>query len=133
MGWNAANTWVDQLNAGGHSDWRLPTTDEFSHLFLNKLDGVKDQNIYSTHNNANFALFSNIESSITDYWTATPTGDATTHPVFHFGSGGDYVSDMNNGHYAMAVSSVPEPETYAMLLAGLGLVSLVARKRKQGS
>ena len=25
---------------------------------------------------------------------------------------------------------VPEPETYAMLLAGLGLVSLMARRRK---
>ena len=30
-------------------------------------------------------------------------------------------------------SPVPEPETYAMLLAGLGLVSAVARRRKQTS
>ena len=29
------------------------------------------------------------------------------------------------------VSSVPEPETYAMLLAGLGLVGFIARRRKQ--
>ena len=28
------------------------------------------------------------------------------------------------------ISSVPEPETYAMLLAGLGLVSFVSRRRK---
>ncbi len=28
------------------------------------------------------------------------------------------------------VSAVPEPETYAMLLAGLGLVGAIARRRK---
>jgi hypothetical protein len=32
---------------------------------------------------------------------------------------------------AQAVPAVPEPETYAMLLAGLGLMSVVARRRKQ--
>lgn len=133
MSWNAANTWVDQLNAGGHSDWRLPTTSEFSHLFYDELGGVRHSNIYTTHNNANFALFSNIVASTTGYWTATPTGDDTRHSVFHFNGGAYYISDMNSGHYAIAVSNVPEPETYAMLLAGLGLVSLVARKRKQRS
>jgi hypothetical protein len=29
------------------------------------------------------------------------------------------------------IAAVPEPETYAMLLAGLGLVSAVARRRRQ--
>jgi len=28
---------------------------------------------------------------------------------------------------------VPEPETYAMLLAGLGLVGFMARRRKQNA
>jgi hypothetical protein len=32
-----------------------------------------------------------------------------------------------------AVSAVPEPETYAMMLAGLGLMGFVARRRKQHS
>jgi hypothetical protein len=30
----------------------------------------------------------------------------------------------------VSVSPVPEPETYAMLLAGLGLVGAMARRRK---
>jgi hypothetical protein len=29
------------------------------------------------------------------------------------------------------LTAVPEPETYAMLLAGLGLMGFVARRRKQ--
>lgn len=33
--------------------------------------------------------------------------------------------------FDMVSTPVPEPETYAMLLAGLGLVSFIARRRKQ--
>jgi hypothetical protein len=32
--------------------------------------------------------------------------------------------------YTYDVAAVPEPETYAMLLAGLGLVGAIARRRK---
>ena len=33
--------------------------------------------------------------------------------------------------FTATVGAVPEPETYAMMLAGLGLVGLVARRRKE--
>jgi hypothetical protein len=45
------------------------------------------------------------------------------------GPNGDYVFIDN----FKSVSAVPEPETYAMLLAGLGLVGAIARRRKQKS
>jgi len=35
----------------------------------------------------------------------------------------------NGGVYAGAIAAVPEPETYAMLLAGLGLMGAVVRRR----
>lgn len=135
MSWTAANNWVNQLNAGGHNDWHLPTTSELSHLFSAELDGISGGDIYATHNNANFALFSNIQSrnfsNYALYWTSTPTGDVDTHSLFGFYGGHDFTGNKDTGHYAIAVSSVPEPETYAMLLAGLGLVGFIARRRKQ--
>lgn len=42
------------------------------------------------------------------------------------GSGTVTVSALN-----AVVTAVPEPESYAMLLAGLGLIGVVARRRKQ--
>jgi hypothetical protein len=35
------------------------------------------------------------------------------------------------GNWSATVTAVPEPETYAMLLAGLGLMGVVARRRQQ--
>jgi len=33
----------------------------------------------------------------------------------------------------LPVAAVPEPETYAMLLGGLGLMGFIARRRKQAA
>jgi len=33
----------------------------------------------------------------------------------------------------LMIAAVPEPEIYAMMLAGLGLMGFVARRRQQGS
>ena len=37
--------------------------------------------------------------------------------------------DGNNLHISAAVAAVPEPESYAMLLAGLGMIGFMARRR----
>jgi hypothetical protein len=43
--------------------------------------------------------------------------------------------DVGNGHGSLlsqTIPAIPEPETYAMMLAGLGLLGFVARRRRQG-
>ena len=44
-------------------------------------------------------------------------------------SGGSNNKHVGLDDFKTTVTAVPEPETYAMMLAGLGLISLVARKR----
>jgi len=45
--------------------------------------------------------------------------------------GGQGLGDEGWGVKSATVSAVPEPETYAMMLAGLGLMGTIARRRKQ--
>jgi hypothetical protein len=51
------------------------------------------------------------------------------NPVYYgFTAGTGLATD---GHWVTSAVPVPEPETYAMLLAGLGLLGFAARRRKQ--
>ena len=44
--------------------------------------------------------------------------------------GSSAYASQDTASFAVAVTAVPEPETYAMLLAGLGLVGAIARRRE---
>ena len=58
--------------------------------------------------------------------------------IFTFQIEGEGIQDLNDESWAMdnlsvsvtTLAAVPEPETYAMFLAGLGLMGFVARRRK---
>jgi hypothetical protein len=43
----------------------------------------------------------------------------------------DFSAVQSGGTFGMTVAAVPEPETYAMLLAGLALMGTLARRRQQ--
>lgn len=63
------------------------------------------------------------------------TYDYLAAPTLSFASGVSVfgIDNTVNGFDAMvsgSIAAVPEPETYAMLLAGLGLVGMMARRRK---
>ena len=57
------------------------------------------------------------------------------NPTLSFDADNLYVNwqglSYSGGELVFAVNAVPEPETYAMLLAGVGLLGFVARRRKQ--
>ena len=41
--------------------------------------------------------------------------------------------DINNNGQVIALGLIPEPETYALMLAGLGLIGFIARGKKAAS
>lgn len=56
--------------------------------------------------------------------TFLPAGDFTLQVSGNAGTGASYAG-------SIVAAAVPEPETYAMLLAGLGLMGAVARRRNK--
>lgn len=71
-----------------------------------------------------------------DYWSY---GSAVVSPAVHtlvvsgssFG-GGSYTGSLSLTVSPIAPPPVPEPETFAMMLAGLGALAFLARRRRQG-
>lgn len=67
--------------------------------------------------------------------TLTGTFALTAGNTYTLSVSGDMGNFQNNYYYGNVsvptpVASVPEPETYAMLLAGLGVIGAIARRRK---
>jgi hypothetical protein len=50
--------------------------------------------------------------------------------TYAFGDGRMGIGDVTTSFFGHTVSPIPEPESYAMLLAGLGLMGFLARRRK---
>jgi hypothetical protein len=149
---------MNTANYLGYNDWRLPTTlnpdascgyqtsgvswgynctgSEMGHLFYNELGGVASSSITTTHN-ANYNLFSNLQAGL--YWSGTVAipDDQRGHGAFLFSTYFGYqdsASKYGYSLYALAVrpgqvSAVPEAQTYALMLAGLGLIGWRARRR----
>jgi hypothetical protein len=135
-----ADTWAANLVVGNVSDWRLPTSDvscqasncsksEMGHLFYTELGNHSAINV-------NSGSFQGL--ALGPYWSgnkdALRPGQAW---VFTFFDGFQYSAALSQPYSAMAVRDgdvaavlVPEPKTDAMLLAGLGFMVLIARRRK---
>jgi hypothetical protein len=144
-----AQNWIASINNSnllGFSNWRLPASDnctgfdcvgsEMGHLFYTEFGLVKDQFNQVSQNNPLVRLFSNIQQS-NFYWSGTeaPFTGSKKASVFYFSYGYQGPESQQYYSYAWAVrdgdvAAIPEPETYAMMLAGLGLVGAMARHRK---
>ena len=136
MNWTTANSWAAGLDpyGSGITGWRLPDTlqpdascdsqsggdsygynctgSEMGNLFYNVLGGVADSFITTTHN-ANYDLFSNVQSSL--YWSATEYAPGTTFAWgFNFNSGYQNLNTKANNLYAWAVHSGSYSQIWCM-------------------
>lgn len=158
MSWTEAKTWAEAVR-GGLSGWRLPTlvdkgndgcnyassgTDcgyesdtskatgsEMAHLYYDVLGNTRNGGLSNKGN------FLKLES--TGYWTGVSYAP-NANKAWHFVTNGgfQYFNDKTGAFKALAVrdgdvlnaAAVPEPETFALLLAGLGIMAWRVRQRR---
>lgn len=127
------NSWLASLDTIG-SPWYTSTS--FSQAYS-----------FSVNSAANFFVTGGFSGSVTS-GSLTLTGPGYTGEVLSWNNtpialtnGGPYTLTVAgvasaygggfNGDLRNSVAAVPEPETIAMLLAGLGLIGLVTRRRNK--
>ncbi|MES2207726.1 MAG: FxDxF family PEP-CTERM protein [Pseudomonadota bacterium] len=89
---------------------------------------INDPSLLSPHALINDLAIGNYYLIITGKTTATTPLDIASI----VGSSSLYVGPVNNsyGNYEVLIAAIPEPETYAMLLLGLGSIGYVKRKKR---
>lgn len=156
MDWDTAKIWASNLVYAGYSDWRLPTSDPtcFAGDVIGKCTSSEMGNLYeatlgnisayqpeaTTYGLKNIGPFQNLDEGH-GYWSGTEFSLEYNQAsdfafYFHFAGGGQAYGLKVGSHYAMAVrdgdvAAVPEPKTYALLLAGLGIIGVVARRKQK--
>ena len=156
--WAANLDYYDSIRNVTWSDWRLPRVTPQNGVNFNYTqsnDGTTDigWNITSTSSEMSYMYYVNLGNKkggfsntgpFTNldhvYWTETPSSIrlSSKETAFFFQFVNDAqqnVTDTPSGLYAWGVrdgdvAAIPEPETYAMLLTGLGLIGIVALRRK---
>ena len=99
------------LLVGNFGDGRINAYNATTHAFLGQIKGANDQPL-----------------EIDGLWALTPgnDGSAGSSSMIYFSAGPD---DEEHGLFGVLVA-VPEPSTYALLLAGLAIVGVIARRRR---
>lgn len=153
-GWSVASGYVDVLGLLGNryidldgGTLRQPDAGSFSHT-LNLSAGSYTISFDLGHTSlapqdVAFALRNATTTLVNSVFSVTGIGWTHETLSFNVGSSGSYTFsflDQNPGANLLhagprldnvTVASVPEPETYAMLLAGLGMVGFMARRRSR--
>jgi hypothetical protein len=140
--WAVENLWAANLQFAGVGGWRLPDISEFSALYA--INSIRDEV------DLRRAGFTNVQPS--NYWSGTEyapdpsfawsfmtTEFFPSHLAYNEKTLGMYAVAVHSGDLAPATVGpiteiptlpIPEPETYALMLAGLALVSAAARRKK---
>lgn len=127
-----SEAWVGFGIASGGVPGSADFTFDPSAAYLNALLTVSGATLFGTGQ----VTFSNVQLDGTAFtasgsnWVYTgPVADAVHHITFNY--------SLPTGNFAqytatavMTAAPIPEPETYAMMLAGLGALGFVARRRQ---
>lgn len=155
MSWSEAVSWTTSLNVHGVTGWQLPstpipgwgrcnystggsdcgirpvTTSPMAHMFYVTLGNEG----YSNTGLTNTGSFNNLQNLA--YWSSTPTPDPGLAWDFYFGGGSlNYVrTDYRIFAWAtlqgdVPAQPIPEPGTYALMLAGLAAVAVATKRRR---
>lgn len=122
-----------------------PASSEMAHLYFTELGNLSyyttkgvESGAYTGGSNSKSTLdnvgpYTNFQSNC--YWSGTENAQNPSYAWgFNTHAGNQYVSGKANSFYVLAVrpgdvAAVPEAQTYALILAGLGLVGWRARRR----
>lgn len=160
--WADSVAWANNLEFAGFEDWRLPwasvSVQEGPTLSVVNCSSATE--VACRDNEMGYMFYYNLDGNFGDDKTGTQTavgGEELTGIHARHWSGTDYdsgsargfdfsegcpciISHQNNGTFAWAVrdgdvgiAQVPEPDTYALMLAGLGLLGFMARRRQRVS
>ncbi len=119
-----------------------PASSEMAHLFFTELGNISAYNTSGAFvggsSGVNWGLvnkgpFTNFQSGY--YWSGTEYAPSPSGAwLFGTGDGFQFLDGKSDSLYALAVrpgdvAAVPEAQTYALMLAGLGLIGWRARRR----
>lgn len=132
--WNTSGTTLNFTLVAEFAGWAPYQT-------FNIVDGQSSNLIFQGSDTANATKTYTLSDILKGYFfgeTAVSEDFLVSKSKIYESTSGLYVfthedttdNDFNDMVVAMKVSAVPEPETYAMMLAGLGFVGFVARKKK---
>ncbi len=156
MFWATAQNWASTLTVGNFGGWSLPTINAFDTTCSNSFNpGGGFATEYNGTNCTGSPMgylyykegitaavpgpFLNIQAS--DYWSGTEYAPNPTKYAWlkRFDAGDQGLGDKMGAVYAVAIrqgdvaAAVPEPETYALMLAGVWVIGAVVRRRPMTS